>query len=50
MKYTVRIKNSMYGYERNQVVQIEAETEQQAISAAQTIDCFADVTIEKEKA
>ena len=46
MEYAVKIKNEMFGYERNQVILIEAKNKDDAIKAAQDIDCFADGSIE----
>ena len=45
--YRVRIYNSMYGYERNQIVEIVAESEAAALAQAQKIDYYADVSIVK---
>lgn len=45
--YRVRIYNSMYGYERNQIVEIYAESEAAALAQAQNIDYYADVSIVK---
>lgn len=47
MKYTIRIKNSMFGYERDQTMTVEADSKEQAIAAGQKIDRFANITIEK---
>jgi hypothetical protein len=43
--YRVRIKNTMFGYERNQIVEIVAESEAAALAQAQNIDYYADVSI-----
>ena len=43
--YKVRIKNTMYGYERDQIVEIAADSETAALKKAQDIDCFAEVSI-----
>jgi hypothetical protein len=43
--YKVRIKNTMFGYERDQVVEIAADSEKDALKKAQDIDCFAEVSI-----
>ena len=47
MKYTIRIKNDMFGYERNQTMQVDAYSEAEAIKAGRKIDRFANITIEK---
>lgn len=44
--YIVKIKNTMFGYERDQTVQISAETKEQALKEAQQIDVYADVSID----
>jgi hypothetical protein len=43
--YKVRIQNTMYGYERDQIVEIVADSEKAALAKAQDIDCFAEVSI-----
>ena len=43
--YKVRIKNTMFGYERDQIVEIAAESEKQALEKALNIDYFAEVNI-----
>jgi hypothetical protein len=43
--YKVRIKNTMFGYERDQVVEIAADSEAAALAKARDIDCFAEVSI-----
>lgn len=43
--YKVRIKNTMFGYERDQIVEIAADNEKAALAKAQNIDCFADISI-----
>lgn len=43
--YKVRIKNTMFGYERDQIVEITADSEAAAIEKARNIDCFAEVSI-----
>ena len=43
--YKVRIKNTMFGYERDQIVEIAADSEKAALKKAQDIDCFAEVSI-----
>jgi hypothetical protein len=43
--YKVRIKNTMFGYERDQIVEIAADSEKAALAKAQDIDCFAEVSI-----
>ena len=47
MKYEVRIKNDMFGYERDQTMTVEAASEEQAIEAGRKFDRFANVTIKK---
>jgi hypothetical protein len=37
----------MYGYERNQIVEIYAESEAAALAQAQNIDYYSDVSIVK---
>lgn len=44
-KFSIRIHNTMFGYERDQVVEIEAESLDAAIKKASNIDCFADITV-----
>jgi hypothetical protein len=43
--YKVRIKNTMFGYERDQIVEIAADNEAAALAKARDIDCFAEVSI-----
>jgi hypothetical protein len=43
--YKVRIKNTMFGYERDQIVEIAADSEEAALAKARDIDCFAEVSI-----
>jgi hypothetical protein len=43
--YKVRIYNSMFGYERDQIVEIAADSEAAALEKARNIDCFAEVSI-----
>lgn len=43
--YKVRIYNSMFGYERDQIVEIVAESKDLALEKARQIDCFAEVSI-----
>jgi hypothetical protein len=43
--YKVRIKNTMFGYERDQIVEIVADSEKAALAKARDIDCFAKVSI-----
>ena len=43
--YKVRIYNSMFGYERDQILEIVADSEKAALAKAQQIDCFAEVSI-----
>jgi hypothetical protein len=43
--YKVRIKNTMFGYERDQIVEISADSEKTALEKARDIDCFAEVSI-----
>jgi len=43
--YKVRIYNSMFGYERDQIVEIVADSEAAALAKARDIDCFAEVSI-----
>jgi hypothetical protein len=43
--YKVRIKNTMFGYERDQIVEIAADSEAAALKKARDIDCFAEVSI-----
>lgn len=45
MTFKIRIKNSMYGYERDQIIHIDAESEQTALQIAQRYDTYADVSI-----
>lgn len=47
MKYTIRIKNDMFGYERDQIMQVEADNAEQAIQAGLKVDQFASITIQK---
>ena len=47
MKYEVRIKNSMFGYERDQTMQVETDSEEEAIAMGYKIDRFASITVEK---
>lgn len=47
MKYEVRIKNSMFGYERDQTMQVEVDSAEEAIEAGRKIDQFASITIKK---
>lgn len=49
MKYPIRIKNSMYGYETDYVVLIEADSPEEAIAAGQKLDRYAHVTINTPK-
>jgi hypothetical protein len=49
MKYVVRIKNDMFGYQRNQILEVEAATEQEAIARGKQIDRFANISIEPHK-
>lgn len=49
MKYTVRIKNDMYGYERDQTMQVEANSEAEAIELGRKIDRFASITAQKQE-
>jgi hypothetical protein len=49
MKYTVRIKNDMFGYERDQIMQVEADSEAEAIEAGRKIDRFASITAQKQE-
>lgn len=44
-KYLVRIKNEMYGYERDHTITVEADSEQQAIGKALRIDPHATASI-----
>jgi predicted house-cleaning noncanonical NTP pyrophosphatase (MazG superfamily) len=43
--YKVRIYNSMFGYERDQVVEIIADSEKSALKIAQQKDLYAEVSI-----
>ena len=43
--YKVRIYNSMFGYERDQIIEIAADSEAAALAKARDIDCFAEVSI-----
>ena len=43
--YKIRIYNSMFGYERNQIVEITADNKELALEKARKIDCFAEVSI-----
>jgi hypothetical protein len=43
--FKVRIYNSMFGYERDQIVEIAADSEAAALEKARNIDCFAEVSI-----
>ena len=43
--YKLRIKNTMFGYERDQTVEIAADSEAAALKKALDIDCFAEVSI-----
>lgn len=47
MLYKVRIKNNMHGYQRNQLIDIDASSAAEAIKIAESIDMFADVSIEQ---
>jgi len=47
MKYTIRIKNTMYGYERDQTMQVDAASEEEAIAIGYKVDLFAHISIEK---
>ena len=47
--YKVRIYNSMFGYERDQIVEITADSEAAAIEKARSIDCFAEVSIKRDE-
>lgn len=49
MLYPVRIKNSMYGYETDYVVWIEADSPEEAIAVGQKRDIYAEVTINPQK-
>lgn len=44
-KFSIRIKNTIFGYERDQVVAIEAESLEEALIKAKNIDCFAECTV-----
>ena len=43
--FKIRIKNTMFGYERDQIVEIAADSEAAALEKARDIDCFAEVSI-----
>jgi hypothetical protein len=43
--YKVRIKNTMFGYERDQIVEIAADSEKAALAIAQEKDIYAEVSI-----
>ena len=43
--YKLRIVNKMHGYERDQIIEIEARSEAQALAKGYAIDCFAEVKI-----
>lgn len=45
VKYTVLVKNSMFAYEREQLVEIYADSEQEALDEAQKLDIHAEVKI-----
>lgn len=47
--YVMRIKNTMYAYERDQLYFIEAENDDEAFTKAKSIDCYAEITIEEVK-
>jgi len=47
MKYTIRIKNDMFGWERNQTMQVDADSEAEALAAGRNVDRFASITVEK---
>ena len=49
MKYLVRIKNDMFGYDNDRVVLIEADSDAEAIAAGKKLDCYAQVSIETQK-
>jgi len=49
MNYTVRIKNDMFGYERDQTMQVEANSEAEAIETGRKIDRFASITAQKQE-
>lgn len=46
--YKVRIVNTMYGYERDQILNIEADSLSQAVKKAEAIDMFAEVYVMEE--
>lgn len=45
VRYTVLVKNSMFAYEREQLVEIYADSEQEALDEAQKLDIHAEVKI-----
>ena len=48
-KYLIRIKNDMYGYERDYIMPIEADSQKQALAIARNFDCYANITIAQPK-
>jgi hypothetical protein len=44
----VRIVNSMFGYERNQILEIDASNRKEALEIAQKKDTFAEVSIAEQ--
>lgn len=50
MKYEIRLKNDMYGYERDHTMTVEADSEQQAIAIGRNFDCYADISVVREVA
>lgn len=46
--YKVNIYNEMFGYERNETVEIKAKTEEDALYKAQQIDRYASVSLVSE--
>lgn len=41
-KHKIRLVNTMYGYERDVVYEVEAESREKAIKKVQLIDTYAD--------
>lgn len=46
--YKVRIVNTMYGYQSDRIVNVEASSLSQAMEKAQAIDMFAEVYVVEE--
>ena len=44
-EYKIRIVNTMFGYERDQIIEVKASSEAEAINSGLEIDFFADVTV-----